>query len=81
MRWKHISAGLVLLLAALMIIMLLQTELPVADPDESTNEDLGLKLFGDPDDPGFSPVIIMLAILLTVALLGAIFLAKEEERR
>jgi len=78
---KPFSAALVVLLAILMILMFLQVSWPVADPDPNTNEDLGLKMFGDSADPGFSPVIIMIAILLIVALLGAVFLAKEEEPR
>jgi len=79
MTSKKVSAALVLLLAALMIIMIAQVSWPVADPDQNTNTDLGLKLFGDADDPGYSPVLIMIAALLLVALLGAVFLAKEEE--
>ena len=76
---RMISAALVVLLAFLMILTMLQTSWPVADPDQNSNSDLGIALFGDESDPGFSPVLIMIAILLLVALLGAVFLAKEEE--
>jgi len=76
---KLVSLILVAALAALMIIVFLRVSLPVGDPDSSTSENLGEKLFGTATDPGYSPIIIMIAVLLLVALLGAVFLAKEEE--
>lgn len=79
MNTKPISIVLVVTLAALMILLFLRASWPVADPDQSTSSDLGEKLFGNNADPGFSPLMIMIAIMLLVALLGAVFLAKEEE--
>ena len=76
---KAIPIALVLTLAALMILMFAQITWPVANPDPHSNTELGQALFGDASDPGFSPILIMVAILLLVALLGAVFLAKEEE--
>ena len=78
---KVVSAALVIVLAFLMILAMAQTSWPIADPAHNSNSDLGLALFGDESDPGYSPVLIMVAILLLVALLGAVFLAKEEEGR
>jgi NADH:ubiquinone oxidoreductase subunit 6 (subunit J) len=76
---KILSAALVMVLAALMISVFLRTSWPAAEPDQFTSEDLGGKLFGTLTDPGFSPIMIMIAVMLLVALLGAVFLAKEEE--
>lgn len=75
---KIVSAALVIILAALMIIMFLRVSWPTSDPDQNTNDDLGEKLFGTVSDPGFSPVMLMIAVMLLVALLGAVFLAKDE---
>jgi len=76
---KLVSQILVVALAALMILLFLSVSWPTSEPDQSTNEDLGQKLFGTQTDPGFSPIMIMIAVMLLVALLGAVFLAKEEE--
>lgn len=76
---KMLSAAAVLLLGVLMILTFLQVSWPVADPDGTTNEALGSTLFGTQTDPGFSPLMLIIAVMLLVALLGAVFLAKEEE--
>lgn len=81
MSSKLLSGALVFLLAILMIAMFAQVDLPVSEPDETSNEELGQQFFGDESDPGYSPVMLMLALLLIVGLLGSVFLAKEEERR
>jgi len=78
---RSLSALLVLALAALMIVFFIQVSWPTANPDQNSNSELGQQLFGTTSDPGFSPVILMIAILLLVALLGAVFLAKEEEEK
>ena len=78
---KLFSAAAVMLLAALMILTFLQVSLPVADPYGADNTQIGNALFGTASDPGFSPLMIMIAIMLLVALLGAVFLAKEDERQ
>lgn len=73
-----ISAALAIALAALMIFIFMRASLPESGPGESTNEGLGQILFGDESDPGFSPIMLMIAVMLLVALLGAVFLAKDE---
>jgi NADH:ubiquinone oxidoreductase subunit 6 (subunit J) len=62
-----------------MISVFLRASWPTSEPDQITSNDLGEKLFGTVTDPGFSPILIMIAVMLLVALLGAVFLAKEEE--
>jgi len=81
MSSKLPARALVILLAILLIAMILQIEWPDAEPDDTSSYDLGQEFFGTDDDPKFSPIIIMLALLLIVALLGAVFLAKDEEAR
>ncbi len=76
---KLFSAAAVLLLAALMILTFLQVSLPTANPDSTNNTQLGNAVFGTTSDPGFSPIIVFIAVMLLVALLGAVFLAKEDE--
>lgn len=76
---KSISMVLAAALAAIMILVFIRATLPISDPDSNTSQDLGEMLFGTATDPGFSPLLIMIAVLLLVALLGAVFLAKEEE--
>ena len=76
---KILSIALVAVLAALMISVFLRASWPTSEPDQITSNDLGEKLFGTVTDPGFSPILIMIAVMLLVALLGAVFLAKEEE--
>jgi len=78
---KIFSAAAVLFLAALMILVFMQVSLPTADPYAADNTQIGNAVFGTPTDPGFSPLMIMIAIMLLVALLGAVFLAKEDERQ
>jgi len=76
---KLFAAASALLLGALMILIFMQVSWPVADPDATNNTQIGQALFGTEQDPGFSPLMIMIAIVLLVALLGAVFLAKEDE--
>lgn len=78
MRSKLISTVLVIALAALMMFMFARVSWPTSEPDQSTNENLGEKLFGNVSDPGYSPILLMIAVMLLVALLGAVFLAKDE---
>lgn len=75
---KLFAAASALLLGALMILIFMQASLPVADPDSTDNAQIGQALFGTAQDPGFSPLMIMIAIMLLVALLGAVFLAKDD---
>ena len=76
---KILSAALVMVLAVLMISVFLRISWPTSDADQFTSNDLGDKLFGTLTDPGFSPIMIMIAAMLLVALLGAVFLAKDDE--
>ncbi len=88
MKNSRIALGLlVALFAFILISVIMQVDLPTSDPDEISNVELGQQLFGDesdpkfPDDPAYSPIILMLALVLIVGLLGGAFLAKEEDQQ
>jgi len=80
MRSDRVMIALVAFLAAIMIAIFLQVDWQASHPDDTSSEELGQQFFGDEDDPAYSPIMILLAMLLIVALLGAVFLAKEEDR-
>jgi NADH:ubiquinone oxidoreductase subunit 6 (subunit J) len=49
-------------------------------PDDAlTNSWLAKGLFGEDDNTGFALVMFLIGLLLLVALLGGVFLAKEEK--
>jgi len=79
----------VLAFALLMIGAVLQVDWPSWPSDDSdaniTNEDVGKAMFGydlggGNLNQGYALVIFLIGLLLLVALLGGIFLAKEEEK-
>jgi NADH:ubiquinone oxidoreductase subunit 6 (subunit J) len=48
------------------------------DEFDNTSEELGRTLFGTTDATGYGLIVFFIGLLLLVALLGGIFLAKEE---
>lgn len=80
MRWtaasKVIAVGL---LALLFILAVTDASWPEGDMDETTSEDVGEVLFGtSEEDQGYGLAFFLIGLLLLVAMLGGIFLAKEE---
>jgi NADH:ubiquinone oxidoreductase subunit 6 (subunit J) len=73
----------VLAFALLMIGAVLQVDWPSWPNDDSdaniTNEDVGKAMFGSGSNQGYALVLFLVGLLLLVALLGGIFLAKEEK--
>jgi len=70
----------VLALALLFVGAILQVSWPdAATLDNTTNEDVGSALFGESDASGYGLVMLFIGLLLLVALLGGVFLAKEEK--
>ena len=49
------------------------------DDDALTNSWVAKALFGDKDSTGFALVLFLIGLLLLVAMLGGVFLAKEEK--
>jgi NADH:ubiquinone oxidoreductase subunit 6 (subunit J) len=73
-------ALLVLALALLFVGAILQVSWPDTEAiDNTTNEDVGNALFGADDASGYGLVMFFIGLLLLVALLGGVFLAKEEK--
>lgn len=73
-------ALLVVALALLFIGVVLQVKWPHATSlDNTTNEEVGTALFGENETSGYGLVMLFVGLLLLVALLGGVFLAKEEK--
>jgi NADH:ubiquinone oxidoreductase subunit 6 (subunit J) len=83
MRPNLLRALAILALALLFIGTILSVDWPEGAIDSTSNEDLGGLLFGEDGsgfvDPGYSLIVVLIGLLLLVALLGGVFLAKEEK--
>ncbi len=78
MNGRGLRALAVLVLALLLAGIVLSVSWPDGELDQNSNEDVGRALFGETDVTGYALVLFLVGILLLVALLGGIFLAKEE---
>lgn len=79
---KNILQALAVLAFALIFVgAILSIDWPEGDIDDTSNEDVGTALFGDAGSGGYGLVVLLLGLLLLVALLGGVFLAKEEEEK
>ncbi|MCU0851987.1 MAG: hypothetical protein MUC90_01835 [Thermoplasmata archaeon] len=80
MRPNMLKALAVLALALLFVGTILSVDWPDGDIDSISNKDLGGALFGEGSvDSGYSLIVVLIGLLLLVALLGGVFLAKEEK--
>lgn len=81
-KWPRRLA--VIAFALLLVGVMLQVSWPNHGIDDNapTNEDVSRTLFGEKGNnlSGYGLVMFFIGILLLVALLGGIFLAKEEEK-
>jgi len=68
----------VLAMALLFIGAITSVSWPKGDMDQTSNQDVGRTLFGVTDNSGYGIVMLLIGLLLLVALLGGVFLAKEE---
>ncbi len=57
---------------------ILQVDWPSGEMDQTTSREVGQTLFGYSDPSGYGLVMMLIGLLLLVALLGGVFLAKEE---
>jgi NADH:ubiquinone oxidoreductase subunit 6 (subunit J) len=74
-----IVRGLAVLAMALLFIgAITSVSWPEGDMDQTSNQDVGRTLFGMTTDSGYGIIVLLIGVLLLVALLGGIFLAKEE---
>ena len=74
-----IVRGLAVLVMALLFIgAITSVSWPEGDMDQTSSQDVGRTLFGMTTDTGYGIIVLLIGLLLLVALLGGIFLAKEE---
>ena len=71
------------LLALLFVLAVTDASWPEGDMDEISNEELGQELFGTSGEDGnevegYGLAFFLVGLLLLVAMLGGVFLAKEE---
>ncbi len=81
-RSGYLRGLAVLALALLFIGAILSVEWPtgeVGDNETVSNQDVGNTMFGTSGASGYGLVLLSIGVLLLVALLGGIFLAKEEK--
>ena len=80
MKTGVLRAVAVLALALMFVGAILQVQWPEATTmDNTTNEEVGSALFGEDEASGYGLVMFLVGLLLLVALLGGVFLAKEEK--
>jgi NADH:ubiquinone oxidoreductase subunit 6 (subunit J) len=78
MRANVIKAGALVLLALLFVLAILDVAWPEGDLDEISIEELGIALFGESDWTGYALIVFLVGLLILVAILGGVFLAKGE---
>lgn len=71
----------ILALAFIFVGVMMSVHWPQTGQDQQppTNEDVAKTLFGQNDDSGYGLVMFLIGLLLLVALLGGVYLAKEEK--
>jgi len=75
-----IVRGLAVLAMALLFIgAITSVSWPEGDMDQTSSQDVGRTLFGMTTGTGYGIIVLLIGLLLLVALLGGIFLAKEEK--
>lgn len=76
---RIIVRGLAVLVMALLFIgAITSVPWPKGEMDQTSNQDVGRTLFGVTTDTGYGIIVLLIGLLLLVALLGGVFLAKEE---
>jgi len=68
----------VLAMALLFIGAILSVDWPSGEIDQTDNKQVGQTLFGLSGTAGYGVVLLFVGLLLLVAIMGGIFLAKEE---
>ncbi len=82
-RTGYLRGLAILALALLFIGAVLSVHWPsptISDEEnETSSQDVGKAMFGESGTSGYGLVMLLVGVLLLVALLGGIFLAKEEK--
>ncbi len=78
---KHAAARILAVLALALLFMgaVQSVDWPDGEVDQTSSEDVGRTLFGDSNATGYGLVMFLIGLLLLVAMLGGVFLAKEEK--
>ncbi len=73
------NALAVALMALLFVLVVTGVSWPDGgEMDDVSNEDLATTLFGEQNSEGYALVVFLIGLLLLVAIMGGVFLAKEE---
>ena len=83
MNDKLVRSVSIIALALLIIGAILMVDWPTTgsfDDKNQTSDNVAMKLFGTDSDQGYGLVVFLTGVLLLVAMLGGIFLAKEEAK-
>ncbi|UCE81170.1 MAG: hypothetical protein JSV94_01715 [Methanobacteriota archaeon] len=81
MRQSALKLASIGLLALLLVLAVTDASWPEGDMDQVSNEDIGNTLFGVSGAEGYGLVVFLVGLLLLVAMLGGVFLAKEEDEK
>ncbi len=79
MNERLLRAGAVAAMALMFIGAILMVHWPSGGTDQISSQEVGGVLFGQADGSGYGLVVLLIGVLLLVAMLGGIFLAKEEK--
>ncbi len=77
-RGDVLKGAFLVLLALLLVLAVTGVDWPDGDMDAISNDDVSRAMLGDEWTSGYSLVVFMIGLLLLVAILGGVFLAKEE---
>lgn len=78
MRASVVRALAIGFMALLFVLTVTAVSWPEGDMDVISNEDVAHLLFGTEEGAGYAVIMFLIGLLLLVALLGGVFLAKEE---
>ncbi len=73
------KGAFLVLLALLFVLAVTAVSWPEGDMDDVSNQDVSETMFGSEDSSGYSFIVLLIGLLLLVAILGGVFLAKEEK--
>jgi NADH:ubiquinone oxidoreductase subunit 6 (subunit J) len=79
MNEKLIRAVAVAAMALMFIGAIMMVDWPKGPTDQTDSQEVAKTLFGTTDGSGYGLVVLLIGLLLLVALLGGVFLAKEEK--
>jgi len=74
-----IRAGAVVAMALMFVGAVMMVDWPDGGTDDVTSEEVAKTMFGETSGQGYALIVFLIGLLLLVALLGGIFLAKEEK--